>query len=283
MKRLLALVALPLILAGSLGTAQAQPTDPVTLGKHLVEHLGCLYCHGLGGRQGIDNPNAIRKYVPAWDEKEFIEKYTAKEAVAAVIRKGRFPAKDLKATGNPIPMPPWGNRLKPEEMDAMLAYIWSLRETPVESHAKGGLGTVEDDSIDPTTAALIAILEQNKEIHSAHAFDRTGNPKADLGRALVEHLGCLHCHGLEGRQGLPNPNAVRKYVPAWDEKEFIERYPVDDGVRYVITNGRTPKKDPAATSSPIPMPPWGNRLKSMELDAIVAYIWSLRESEKDAK
>jgi len=95
-------------------------------------------------------------------------------------------------------------------------------------------------------------------------------------------LGCLHCHGLGGRQGIPNPNAVRKYVPAWDEEEFITRYPVDDGIRYVITNGRYPAKDPAATSSPVPMPPWGNRLKPLEMDAIVSYIFSLRNTPMES-
>jgi len=67
-------------------------------------------------------------------------------------------------------------------------------------------------------------------------------------------------------------------VPAWDEPAFAERYPVDDGVRFVITNGRVPEKDPKADGSPIPMPPWGNRLTKDEVDAIVAYIWSLRET-----
>ncbi len=285
MKRFLALAVLPLMLGGTWGTALANQQEQVTLGKHLVEHLGCLYCHGLGGRKGIDNPNAIRKYVPAWDEKEFIERYPNKEAIAAVIQKGRFPAKDPDAKGNPIPMPPWGNRIKPEEMDAILAYMWYLRETPLETHEKGGMGAIEDDSIDPATAALIATLEETKneeQIKKMKHNGHVGESKVELGRALVEHLGCLHCHGLGGRQGLPNPNAIRKYVPAWDEKEFIDRYPVDDGIRYVITNGRQPEKDPKAASSPIPMPPWGNRLKPAEMDAIIAYIWSLRDTPKES-
>jgi len=276
MKRFLILAALPLVLAGSWGTARAEQVDQVTLGKDLVKHLGCLYCHGLGGRKGIDNPNAVRKYVPAWDEKAFIERFPKKDAVSAVIRKGRFPAKDTNAEGSPIPMPPWGNRLKPEEMDAVLTYIWSLRDTPISKHQKGGQGAIEDDSIDPTTAAMIAAIEESKPDTSVHHYKRTGNHEVDLGKALVEHLGCLYCHGLGGRQGLPNPNALRKHVPAWDAKEFITRYPVDDGIRYVITHGRAPAKDPAATGSPVPMPPWGNRLKKEEMDAIVAYIFSLR-------
>ncbi len=168
-------------------------------------------------------------------------------------------------------------------MSAILAYIWHLGETPVDTHEAGGEGAVDEDAIDPETAALIATLEQNKALNTKKGdIKRTGNHKTDLGHALVQHLGCLHCHGLGGRQGIPNPNAVRKYVPSWDSQEFINRYPVDDGVRYVITNGRMPKKDPNATSSPLPMPPWGNRLKPKELDAIVDYIWSLRDTSVES-
>lgn len=279
MKRFLALATAPFLVAGFMGTAQAVEQDPVKLGADLVEHLGCLYCHGLGGRRGIENPNAVRKYVPAWDEATFIERYPTPEKVRETIRKGRFPQKDPQAEGSPIPMPPWGNRLNDEELDAVIAYIWSLRETPVETHAKGGRGSLEEDGEDET-AKEEETLREVREMQTTAPAVPTRTPgddrKVALGQGLVDHLGCLYCHGLGGRKGLENPNAVRKYVPAWDEEEFIKRYPVADGVRWVIANGRFPEKDPQAEGNPIPMPPWGNRLKPEELEAIVAYIWSLR-------
>jgi len=279
MKRFLALAVIPVMLAGAWGTALAVENDRVKLGHDLVEHLGCLYCHGLGGRQGIANPNAKRQYVPAWDEPAFIERFQERETIRATIIHGRFPEQAEGATGRPIPMPPWGNRLTDTELDAIISYIWSLRETPVETHDAGGLGEEEEEE-DTRSAilALQALKNQPDEDNSLPEGERPQDPQAALGLALVEHLGCLHCHGLGGRQGLSNPNAVRKYVPAWDEEAFIARYPVDDGVRYVITSGRFPAKDPKAVGSPVPMPPWGNRLKPEEMDAIVAYIWSLREN-----
>ncbi len=282
MKRFLALLAVPAMLVGVWGTGYAMEDNQVKLGEDLVEHLGCLYCHGLGGKKGIDNPNAKRRYVPAWDEKEFIERYPVADGVRYVITNGRFPEKARGATSSPIPMPPWGNRLSEDEMDAIVAYIWSLRETPTSSHAKGGRGSIPTPD-DKAIAARQAMLTANGD----EAADDTagqmvpagppGSPVA-LGQGLVEHLGCLYCHGLGGRQGIDNPNAERKYIPAWDEKEFIERYPVDAGVRSVITNGRFPDKARGAKGSPIPMPPWGNRLSKEEMDAIIAYIWSLRET-----
>lgn len=277
MKRVLALVALPLMLAVAPGTAAATETDPVRLGAGLVEHLGCLYCHGLGGREGLENPNAMRKYVPAWDEEAFIRKYPNSEGVRDVIREGRFPRKDPKADGNPIPMPPWGNRVTDQELDAIVAYIWSLRETPAEAHAKGGRGRDVGGEGDERLSLLDRLRGRTgpeEPTAPTPGDDRT----VAVGKGLVEHLGCLHCHGLGGRQGLDNPNAVRKHVPAWDSDEFTRRYPVDDGVRWVISNGRIPEQDPKAEGNPVPMPPWGNRLNQEELDAIVSYIWSLRET-----
>jgi mono/diheme cytochrome c family protein len=300
MKRFLALAAAPLLALGVSGTAPAQSVgdsngllmdlwgitpeiqaDPVKFGGVLVEHLGCLYCHGLGGRQGIENPNAARKYVPAWDEQAFIDRYPTPEKVRETIRKGRFPDKDPKADGSPIPMPPWGNRLNDQELDAIIAYIWSLRETPVAAHPRGGRGTQqnEEDMAPESPLAALPVAAAESAPRQVPGTKPAGadNP-VQLGHDLVEHLGCLYCHGLGGRQGIDNPNAVRKHVPSWDAPEFVKRYPVDDGVRYVIEKGRVPEQDPKADGSPIPMPPWGNRLTKDEMDAIVAYIWSLRKT-----
>ena len=267
-------LALSMLLAWPVLPAVAAEEHPKVLGKHLVEHLGCLYCHGLGGRKGLENPDAVRKYIPGWDEQAFIARYPSDEGLRQVIIKGRFPQRAKDAKGNPIPMPPWGNRIKPGELDAIVAYIMSLRETPVSAHEKGGLGAVEDDDDGSSLLPLPVSVDEPRVPHRTDG----PNPQIALGKGLVNHLGCLYCHGLGGREGLPNPSAMRKHVPAWDSKEFIARYPVDDGVRYVITNGRKPQKDPAVSGTPIPMPPWGNRIKPNELDAIVAYIWSLRDT-----
>ena len=271
----LALGTAAVLWTGPWGIAHAEEKNKVELGHDLVEHLGCLYCHGLGGRKGLDNPNAKRKYVPSWDSKDFVDRYPTPEKVRQTIREGRFPEKAAHADGSPIPMPPWGNRLTDAEMDSIIAYIWSLRETPVSQHPKGGRGAMNEGMEPEELPPVIADVDTEPEAHGRVPQD---DDPAYVGKQLVEHLGCLYCHGLGGRKGLDNPNAKRKYVPAWDEQAFITRYPVDDGVRYVIKNGRIPEKDPKADGSPIPMPPWGNRLTKDEIDAIVAYIWSLRDT-----
>jgi mono/diheme cytochrome c family protein len=284
MKRLAVLA----VLCTALGAAPAPAAEeaatgtpkesPEQLGFALVEHLGCLFCHGLGGRQGIVNPNAEREYVPAWDSPEFAKRYPTPEKVRETIREGRFPDKAKDAQGNPIPMPPWGNRLSDREIDAIIAYIWSLRETPVESHPAGGLGAEAAESAYLDPIHVDRPPESEDEGDHMHAPpDTGGGALVKQGRSMVQYLGCLHCHGVGGREGIENPNAKRKHVPAWDDPEFIERYPVDDGVRWVITAGRKPDKDPEATDDPVPMPPFGRMLSDREMDAIVAYIWSLRE------
>ena len=278
MRRISAVVVFSVALLAPAVPVPAVEKDPVVLGHDLVEHLGCLFCHGLGGREGIVNPNAKRKYVPSWDDPEFVKLYPTDEKVRETIRKGRFPDKADDATGSPIPMPPWGNRLDPEEVDAIIAYIWSLRETPVSSHPQGGLGAEDAESAYlPPLKGEAPAPDADMEDHMHAPPETGGGPQVAKGRSMVEYLGCLHCHGLGDRKGMENPNAKRKNVPSWDDPEFIKRYPVDDGVRWVIVNGRMPEKDPGATDDPVPMPPFGRMLSHEEMDAIVAYIWSLRD------
>ncbi|MBI5137939.1 MAG: c-type cytochrome [Nitrospirae bacterium] len=255
---------------------QTPSAQTLKLGLGLVEHLGCLFCHGLGGRQGLDNPNAKeRKRVPAWDDPEFAKRYPDPAKVRQTIREGRFPERDPAATSNPIPMPPWGNRLTDPEMDAIIAYIWSLRETPTASHPKGGRWKTAELATGTITQPLPP--EDTEVTHEHGAPGTGGNALVEKGRGLVGYLGCLHCHGLGDSDSMPNPNARRDPVPRWDDAEFVKRYWVDDGVRYVIEKGRRPQKAPGATDEPVPMPPFGNMLDNQEMDAIIAYIWSLRE------
>jgi mono/diheme cytochrome c family protein len=258
------------------------PTDrrnPAEYGEKLVDHLGCLYCHGLGGREGIMNPNAKdNKNVPSWDSPEFVKRYPTEEKVRETIQKGRHPDPALDATSTPIPMPPWGNRLSDQEVDGIVAYIWSLRDSPTSSHPEGGRGAEDAQSaylpgIPPEMAP--APVEED---HEHRAPRTTDTALVRKGAALVNYLGCLHCHGVGGREGMDNPNAMRKHVPAWDDPEFIKKYPVDDGVRWVIEKGRVPERDPKADGTPVPMPPFAGQLTGDDLDALVAYIFSLREA-----
>lgn len=302
MRRIRAVWLVPAVLAGGLavwGVAGAQeaeegkgglltdlwgitPADrqnPPQYGEKLVDHLGCLYCHGLGGREGIMNPNAKdNKHIPSWDSPDFAKKYPTEDKVRETIEKGRHPDAIENADTTPIPMPPWGNRLSDQEVDGIVAYIWSLRDTPTASHLEGGRGAEDAQSaylpgIPPAPAPAPVADEEH-----SHRAPRTLNTAlVRNGASLVDYLGCLHCHGVGGRQGMDNPNAVRKHVPAWDDPEFIKKYPVADGVRWVIEMGRTPERDPKATDVPVPMPAFGNQISDDELDAIVAYIWSLRE------
>lgn len=268
-----------LILLGGVAATYAEEDDPVKLGRNLVQHLGCLFCHGLGGREGIVNPNAERQYVPAWDEAEFIEKYPDPEEVKKTIQEGRFPDKAENATGNPIPMPPWGNRLTEVEMDAIIAYIWSMRDTPVSAHEQGGWGAqAAKEAYQPPLPVAARPAQKAGAEHDHHVASMQAGESAQVqkGKALVGYLGCLHCHGQGDEKGMENPNAERKHVPNWDDEEFARRYAVADGVRYVIEKGRVPEKDPQAVGNPVPMPPFGGQVSEGEMDAIIAYIWSLR-------
>jgi DMSO reductase family type II enzyme heme b subunit len=110
--------------AGALPQRQT-PASNIALGKRVYERVGCVTCHGVDGRGGIRNPNAISAeevppLVPAsagFTPDELKEK----------IRQGSVPAR-LDPRG-PTPqrlMPPWHPTMSEDELDALTAYLLSL-------------------------------------------------------------------------------------------------------------------------------------------------------------
>lgn len=51
-----------------------EPEDSlVAYGLERVESLGCVGCHGAGGRLARRNPGSFKGYVPSWDGDDFPE------------------------------------------------------------------------------------------------------------------------------------------------------------------------------------------------------------------
>jgi mono/diheme cytochrome c family protein len=145
-------------------------------------------------------------------------------------------------------------------------------------------------------------------------------PRAEAGRTergkwLFHQKGCMTCHGVGGRGGVPNYNYVNGTVPALNtlaEKMFLF-FPEDidavvdllergvplesveedpplprfgatlaqyDSVRKVIRVGNPAgKKDPAGPPPPLEMPAWQYQLSDSDIDAIIAYLLTLGSEE----
>lgn len=130
-----------------------------------------------------------------------------------------------------------------------------------------------------TRAALIAYLMTLK----GEAFEKTGRPWNDKrlisdplrrGQAIFKFAGCAACHGEGGQGGLPNNNVAGGKIPAllyaadgFSKEELKER----------IRKGRVPdREDPNGPDPMIAMPAWGEVFSEDEMDALAAYLFSLK-------
>ena len=141
-----------------------------------------------------------------------------------------------------------------------------------------------------------------------------------LGEYLYRTMGCITCHGIEGRGSVENYNYINKTVPAHDrtakkiflmdagdaetfldliregadlnhpaEPPDISRYPMvrsrlNAAVRLIKNGKNASRMDQSGPEPPLQMPAWGYRLDSGEINAIMGYFVSLypwKEDEKD--
>jgi mono/diheme cytochrome c family protein len=138
-----------------------------------------------------------------------------------------------------------------------------------------------------------------------------------LGEYLYQAMGCVTCHGFEGRGGVQNYNYIKKTVPAHDRtaaKIFLEneedrsmfmgliRTGLDpnglqepsDISRYrlvmsrfnaaveLIRNGKNAARlDLAGPEPPLQMPSWKDKLNRRQIHALLAYFISLFSEDED--
>lgn len=134
----------------------------VQRGEHVFRTMGCPACHGEAGRGGVSNPNYARGTVPALDvlDDQFgLETADQAHAVVAMIEQGGDPAqyhgvppfegwdrfvaryrdvvaliengsipakKDPNGPVPPLQMVAWRDRLPPDVIRAVIAYLMTL-------------------------------------------------------------------------------------------------------------------------------------------------------------
>ena len=101
----------------------------------------------------------------------------------------------------------------------------------------------------------------------------------EKGKAVFEKYGCAACHGIGGvggrknwNSGLGNEVPPLLYVKAYDGND-VER------LKDLIRHGRqpVPRADAARPRPALYMPAWKGRISEDDLDALVAYLFSLDE------
>jgi len=131
---------------------------------------------------------------------------------------------------------------------------------------------------DETRADLVAYLSSQKgQAWSEYPWRTMGAralPAAERGRLIFNQAGCVACHGQFGGGGYPNNNVAGGLIPALTN--VSEGYSKSE-LHVKIQNGAVPiPNDPSAPKPLIQMPRWGEKLRSDEIDALVAYLFSLK-------
>jgi mono/diheme cytochrome c family protein len=137
---------------------ESKPTfaSVVEHGQAVFEQFGCAACHGIGGVGGRRNWNAgLGEEIPPL---LYVKAYYGAdvESLKALIRDGRQPA-PRAFVHRPRPglyMPAWKDRISEEELDALVAYLFSLADRlPVPSAVEGPQSVVQQaEEIAPVSA-----------------------------------------------------------------------------------------------------------------------------------
>jgi mono/diheme cytochrome c family protein len=94
---------------------------------------------------------------------------------------------------------------------------------------------------------------------------------AVAGAALYVRYGCINCHGPSGLGGVPNPLSEDKAIPPLSGQDFRTEFNTDAKIKEIIRSGSVIGKPPITS-----MPHWGGIIPEQDLDALVAYLKTLK-------
>jgi mono/diheme cytochrome c family protein len=93
------------------------------------------------------------------------------------------------------------------------------------------------------------------------------------GSVLYITYGCINCHGPNGLGGVPNPLSPDKKIPPLSGRAFRQQFNTDQKIINVIRSGSVIGKAPIVS-----MPHWGGIIPQPQLQALVAYLKTLRSA-----
>jgi mono/diheme cytochrome c family protein len=99
----------------------------------------------------------------------------------------------------------------------------------------------------------------------------TDQGAAVQGGALYVAYGCINCHGPNGLGGVPNPQSPDKTIPSLSGADFFKEFNTDEKITDVIRSGSVIGRAPIVS-----MPHWGGIIPDQQLQALVAYIKTLK-------
>lgn len=98
-----------------------------------------------------------------------------------------------------------------------------------------------------------------------------GQGLAVEGASLYVVYGCINCHGPNGLGGVPNPLSPDRTIPPLSGVAFRSQFNTDAKIMAVITSGSVIGRAPIVS-----MPHWGGIIPQQRLQALVAYLKTLK-------
>jgi mono/diheme cytochrome c family protein len=140
-----------------------------------------------------------------------------------------------------------------------------------------------DENVEALTVYLLSLTELDPPVSytipGAPEPEPTFLTDVERGQAVFTRLGCAGCHGVGGVGGRRNWNAgLGGEIPSL---LYVKAYYGRDvpALKELIRNGRqpVPRADPTRPRPSLSMPAWKDRMSEEELDALVAYLFSLAQ------
>jgi len=114
------------------GTPEPEDALP-SRGLERAEALGCVGCHGAGGRLAKPNPGSLKGYIPSWDGADFPDlvrdstefREWVEHGVSERFKRDRLARFFLDRAV--LKMPAYERHLQPGDVEALWAYVRWLR------------------------------------------------------------------------------------------------------------------------------------------------------------
>jgi mono/diheme cytochrome c family protein len=98
-----------------------------------------------------------------------------------------------------------------------------------------------------------------------------GQGAAVAGATLYVNYGCVNCHGPNGLGGVPNPQSPDKTIPPLSGPGFRSQFDTPSKILAVVRDGSVIGHAPIVS-----MPHWGGIIPEQNLQALVAYLDTLK-------
>ena len=122
------------------GSPAPEDSSLAARGLTRAEALGCVGCHGPGGRLARPNPGSFKGVVPSWEGTDFADlvrdstefRQWVEHGVSARFRRDRLASFFLERAS--LKMPAFEKHLAPDDVPALWAYVTWLRTEAHDDH-----------------------------------------------------------------------------------------------------------------------------------------------------